>query len=153
MYLKENNMYFQFNLQIFGFIVIICVFIDAEIFWYIPLHAREWGQFVSVTGFLGTGLLLGFYLFHIIEKLSKVPWIMIEMGFCILWSFLYLTVGLDFIVKGTKLARTKTDDFLTFGTSFFCFCGVIVYGIDGFLKFKGWKEGRNGLAQRDLRTI
>jgi len=139
--------------MIFGFIVIICVFIDAEIFWYIPLHAREWAQFVSVTGFLGTGLLLGFYLFHIIEKLSKVPWIMIEMGFCILWSFLYLTVGLDFIVKGTKLARTKTDDFLTFGTSFFCFCGVIVYGIDGFLKFKGWKEGRNGMAQRDLRTI
>merc|ERR1719464_541275 len=62
--------------MIFGFIVIICVFIDAEIFWYIPLHAKEWGQFVSVTGFLGTGLLLGFYLFHIIEKLSKVPWIM-----------------------------------------------------------------------------
>ena len=146
-------MYFQFNLQIFGFIVIICVSIDAEIFWYIPLHAREWAQFVSVTGIFGTGLLLGFYLFHIIEKLSKVPWIMIEMGFCILWSFFYLTVGLDFIVKGTKLARTKTDDFLTFGTSFFCFFGVIVYGIDGFLKFKGWKEGRNGLAQRDLRTI
>ena len=80
---------------------------------------------------------------------------MIEMGFCILWSFFYLTVGLDFIVKGTKLARSnyKTDNFLTFGTSFFCFCGVIVYGIDGFLKFKEWKEGRNGLAQRDLRTI
>merc|ERR1719491_944929 len=107
--------------MIFGIIVIICVYTPAEIWWYIPLHAKEWAQFVSVTGFFVTGLLLSFYLFHIIEKLSKVPWIMIEMGFCILWSFFYLTVGLDFIVKGpisrTSLGRPKliTDNFLTFG--------------------------------------
>merc|ERR1711956_33698 len=87
--------------MIFGIIVIICVYTEAEIWWFVPLHAREWAQFVSVTGFLVTGLLLSFYLFHIIEKLSKVPWIMIEMGFCILLSFFYLTVGLDLIVKGT----------------------------------------------------
>ena len=107
--------------QILDIIVIICVFIPANIFKYYIQSTSEWAKCVSLSGLFITGILLSFYLLHIIEKFSKVPWIMIELGFCIIWSFFYLTVGLDLIVKGTKWAYTKNEEFLTFGTSFFCF--------------------------------
>ena len=140
--------------QIINAIVAICVFVPADIFKYwIPPSSSKWAQFVSLTGLLWTALLLIFYLFHIIEKLSKIPWIVIEMGLCFAWAFFHMSVGLDLIVKGTEHNYYKTDEFLTYGTSFFCFCGVLIYGIDGGLKFKGWRESRLGLAQRDVRTI
>lgn len=43
-----------------------------------------------MTGFWFTGILLVFYLFHIIEKFYKMPWLKIEFVFCALWTLLYL---------------------------------------------------------------
>merc|ERR1711879_1094761 len=100
-------------------------------------------------GLLLSALLLSLYLFHIIEKLSKIPWIIIEMVYCFAWALFHLSVGLDLIVNGIEYNYNESDKFLTYGTSFFCFCGVLIYGFDGGLKFKGLKESRLGLAQRD----
>lgn len=54
-------------------------------------HSRgSWFNFVAMTGFWFTGILLIFYLFHIIEKFYKLPWLKIEFVFCALWTLFYL---------------------------------------------------------------
>ena len=59
----------------------------------------EWTDFVAMTGFWVTGILLIFYLLHVIEKFHVIPWMMIEMGFTILWAFFYFTCSIDLAVK------------------------------------------------------
>ena len=39
------------------------------------------------------------YLVHAIEKFHVIPWLMIEFGFCALWSFFFFTAALAFAVK------------------------------------------------------
>lgn len=41
-------------------------------------------------GFWFTSIMLALYLFHVIEKFYKIPWLKIELGFCTLWTFFYL---------------------------------------------------------------
>lgn len=36
---------------------------------------------------------------HAIEKFHVIPWLMIEFGFCALWSFFFFTAALAFAVK------------------------------------------------------
>ena len=41
-------------------------------------HSRaNWFNFCAMGGFWITGILLAFYLFHVIEKLHFIPWIMV----------------------------------------------------------------------------
>jgi len=41
-------------------------------------HSRaNWFNFCAMGGFWITGILLAFYLFHVIEKLYFIPWIMV----------------------------------------------------------------------------
>lgn len=98
-------MFFQV-LNLLGFICIEA----SGVFAY---HSRgSWFNFVSMTGFWFTGILLLFYLFHIIEKFYKVPWLKIEFIFCALWSVLYLiaaSLAVSFVVEA----------FLAAGVSFF----------------------------------
>lgn len=57
-------------LNILGF---ICVMV-SEVNW----HSRaNWFNFCAMGGFWITGILLAFYLFHVIEKLYFIPWIMV----------------------------------------------------------------------------
>lgn len=46
-----------------------------------------------MIAFWFTGILLGLYLFHIVEKFYKIPWLKLEFGFCALWTFFYLVVS------------------------------------------------------------
>nr|CAH7728408.1 unnamed protein product [Callosobruchus chinensis] len=43
-----------------------------------------------MTAFWVTGILLLLYLFHVIEKLYKIPWLKIEFVFDAIWVILYL---------------------------------------------------------------
>lgn len=43
-----------------------------------------------MTGFWFTGVLLAFYLFHLIEKFYKIPWLKVEFIFCGIVALLYL---------------------------------------------------------------
>lgn len=55
------------------------------------LHTRgTFFNFVAMFAFWFTGILLGFYLFHIIEKFYKIPWLKIEFVFCAIWTGFYL---------------------------------------------------------------
>ena len=96
-----------------------------------------------MTGFWVSGILLIFYLLHVIEKFHVIPWLMIEMGFCCLWAFFFFTCSIDMAVQAGKY------DVPAFGAgAFFGFVAMIVYGFDGFLKFKGWRAGQLAQGER-----
>lgn len=72
------------TLNLIGFISI-----QASGVW--ALHSRGgWYSTVSMGGFWFTGILLVFYLFHVIEKFYKIPWLKIEFVFCAIWTVFYL---------------------------------------------------------------
>ena len=72
--------------QILNLLGFICIEVSA-----FSYHSRgSYFIFCSMTGFWFTGILLLFYLFHIIEKFYRIPWLKIEFGFCAVWTVLYL---------------------------------------------------------------
>lgn len=54
-------------------------------------HSRaNWFNFCAMGGFWITGILLAFYLFHVIEKLYFIPWIMVVSTTI---DYIYTTIG------------------------------------------------------------
>ncbi|XP_075991814.1 CKLF-like MARVEL transmembrane domain-containing protein 4 [Anticarsia gemmatalis] len=103
------------------------------------LNSASRGSFfswISMIAFWFTGILLGFYLFHILEKFYKIPWLKIEFVFCALWTFFYLLVSI--------LATTVHDNPHS-AASFFGFVAMIAYAGDCYLKWVAVRAG--GLAQ------
>ncbi|KAJ8672720.1 hypothetical protein QAD02_003980, partial [Eretmocerus hayati] len=73
-------------LNILGF---ICVLISTH-----SHHNRSgWFNFIAMTGFWMTGLLLVFYLFHFVEKFDRIPWLKIEFFFCAFETVGYLVTS------------------------------------------------------------
>ena len=69
-----------------------------------PPHLKEqplgeWFIFTAMTAFWVSAVLLIMYLVHAIEKFHVIPWLMIEFGFCALWSFFFFTAALAFAVE------------------------------------------------------
>ena len=121
-------------MDLIGFICLMC----ASAYWR-SVSTGNWFSFVAMTGFWTTGALLIFYLLHVIEKFHVIPWLLIETGFCAIWSFFFFTTGLDTAVKASNAGAA-------FGAaSFFAFLGMVIYGYDAFLKYKGYRAGQ--LAQ------
>ncbi|XP_026322795.1 CKLF-like MARVEL transmembrane domain-containing protein 4 [Hyposmocoma kahamanoa] len=115
--------------SLLGFICIL-----SSYFRYISKGAYY--SWISMIAFWFTGILLGFYLFHIVEKFYKIPWLKIEFLFCALWTFFYLIAA--------SLACTVHENAYS-AAAFFGFVAMAAYGIDSFLKFTAVKAG--GLAQ------
>ena len=113
-------------------VVFICG-VSAGNYWR-STTTLEWSYFVSMTAFWVTLILIVMYLFHVTEKFHVIPWSAIEMGFCGLWSFFYLTVAIDCAVHASKSSALAA-------LSFFAFVAVGTYGFDAYLKFKCWKAG------------
>lgn len=89
-----------------------------------------------MIAFWFTGILLGLYLFHFIEKFYKIPWLKLEMGFCTIWTLLYLIAG--------AVAASVPDNPYS-AAAFFGFAAMFAYAADAFLKWRLVKAG--GLAQ------
>ncbi|KAJ8933652.1 hypothetical protein NQ318_019297 [Aromia moschata] len=120
----------QIVLNLLGF---ICI----EASGVFSVHTRgSFFNFVAMTGFWFTGILLALYLFHLIEKTYRIPWLKIEFVFCALWTAFYLIAACLAVSFGVEA-------FIAAGFS--GFCGMIAYGIDAFLKFKAIQSGQ--LAQ------
>ena len=139
---KNNQEFMEIafvSFQILDLIVFICVMSSGSYFRNIA--TGTWADFVAMTGFWVSGILLILYLLHVIEKFHVIPWLMIEMGFCCLWAFFFFTCSLDMSVKAGQYVGTSAYA----AGAFFGFAAMIVYGFDGFLKFKGWRA--NQLAQ------
>ena len=69
-----------------------------------PPHLKEqplgeWFIFTAMTAFWVSTVLLIMYLVHAIEKFHVIPWLMIEFGFCALWSFFFFTAALAFAAE------------------------------------------------------
>ena len=109
--------------------------------WILTPAFSVWIKVVSVTGIVGTGILLLLHLFNFVAQFSKIPWNFFEMAFCAVMSFFYFTCGLFLFINGTKFTNEVTkylfpniDYYLTYGTAIFCCFGVIVYGFDAIVK-------------------
>ncbi|XP_065162816.1 CKLF-like MARVEL transmembrane domain-containing protein 4 [Atheta coriaria] len=97
--------------------------------------------FVATTAFWFTGILLVFYLFHVIEKFFKIPWLKIEGIFCATWVLLYLIascLAATYAVEGFRVA------------AFFGFCAMVAYGYDAFLKYHGVRQGELAQGERAI---
>jgi len=99
------------------------------------LHSRgAWFDFVSMTGFWLTGILLVLYLMHIVEKFQQIPWMLIEVGYTGLWTFFYFTCSMAVAVWGGQFEMFAA-------AAFFGFAAMFAYGADFFFKFKGFRSG------------
>ena len=133
--------FLNFSSQIIDIVVFICVICSGS--YYRETTTAEWTDFVAMTGFWFSGVLLVFYLVHVIEKFHVIPWVTIEMGFCGLWTFFYFTCALDLAVKASKSSVSAFA-----AASFFSFAAIGIYGFDAFLKFKAFKAGQLAQGER-----
>jgi len=86
---------------------------------------------------ISTTLLL-LYLFHVVDTMPQVPWIVIEMIYCSAWAFLYFLAGSVLAVASVSHYRYGT---VAWGiAAFFGFSAMLVYILDAYLKFLGWKR-------------
>lgn len=97
-----------------------------------------------MTAFWVSSILLVMYLLHVIEKFHVIPWLMLEFGFYALWSFFYFTAAIAAAVQGPVSSALAAG-------AFFGFVSMIVYGVDAFFKFRGWRAGQ--LAQGERKVI
>ncbi|KAF4520693.1 hypothetical protein B566_EDAN006369 [Ephemera danica] len=126
----------QIVLNLLGFICIIASKFSR-------LSRGSWFSTVAMGGFWFTAILLGFYLYHVIERVYRIPWLKIELGFCSLWTVFYLIASI------LAADYTRIDE--AFGAAaFFGFCAMVAYGFDAYLKFQGVRNGE--LAQGE-RTV
>lgn len=103
----------------------------------------EYFNTVAMTGFWFTGILLAFYLFHVIEKFYKVPWLKIEMIFCAIWVILYLIASCLAVTAGF-------EGYSVAGV--FGFIAMVTYGYDAWLKYNGVRNGELAQGERVIST-
>ncbi|XP_014222254.1 CKLF-like MARVEL transmembrane domain-containing protein 7 [Trichogramma pretiosum] len=117
----------QIVLNLLGFICIMCSHLSTN-------SRCEWFNMVSMIGFWTSGILLGFYLFHVIEKFHKIPWFKIEFYFCAVETACYL------LASALVAALAGASESLGVA-GFFGFCAMCAYGFDTWMKFKALKSG------------
>ncbi|KAG6453010.1 CKLF-like MARVEL transmembrane domain-containing protein 4 [Manduca sexta] len=118
---------------------VLCSFLGFICIQFSRFNNQTTGSFfswISMIAFWFTGILLGFYLFHLVEKFYKIPWLKIEFVFCALWTLFYLIVS---------IMATTVHDNPHSAAAFFGFVAMAVYAVDCFLKWKAVRAG--GLAQ------
>jgi len=121
---------------VLDFICFICVVAGP----YPGYGGAGWGTFVSIVAFIVTIILLIMYLFHMIEMFHFVPWLLVEMLYCALWTFFYLIASSVLAAASTRLTYMAGSS--AWGAfAFFGFCAMIAYGFDCFLKFRAWRNG------------
>lgn len=108
---------------------------------YTGINSGSFFNTVAMTGFWFTGILLGFYLFHVVEKFFRIPWLKIELIFCGLWAIFYL-------IAAIWVSTINSSAFTA--AAFFGFCAMVVYGYDAFLKWKAYQAGEIAQGQRRI---
>lgn len=89
---------------------------------------------VAMIGFWITGTLLALYVFHVVEKFNRIPWLKIEMYFCGALSIFYFAAAC--------VAATSVSIDPGYGAgAFFGFCATAAYVYDAWLKFNGVRSG------------
>lgn len=92
--------------------------------------------FVSVFGFIISLTLLMLYLFHVVDSMPQIPWIPCEMVYCFAWAIFYFIAG-SVLAVGSVSHYHATSWAIA---AFFGFSAMLVYILDAYLKFMGWKH-------------
>ena len=156
-HMKDNSSSFQL-VNILGFICVMCASP-----YFKEQAVGEWFVFVSMTAFWVSLVFLIMYLIHAMEKFHVIPWLMIEFGFCALWTFFYFSAALaaavqvgcscssDFTLENLLQPYLQARYSSPLGAaSFFGFAGMFVYGLDAVLKFRGWRAGQLAQGERKV---
>ncbi|XP_023954139.1 CKLF-like MARVEL transmembrane domain-containing protein 4 [Bicyclus anynana] len=120
----------QVSCSLLGF---ICILVSK----FGSLAQGTYFNWIAMIAFWFTGILLGLYLFHIVEKFYKIPWLKIEFVFTALWTLLYLIAAI--------LVGTAYYDNAHTAATFFGSVATVAYALDAVLKFTAVRAG--GLAQ------
>lgn len=102
------------------------------------------GKFFSTVSMLGvwvSGILLLFYLFHIIEKTYKIPWVHFQMFFCGILALCLLIASSMVVPLGIQAFQAA---------AFFGYSAMILYGIDSYLKFRAMRAGALAQGERQI---
>ncbi|XP_054706607.1 CKLF-like MARVEL transmembrane domain-containing protein 8 [Uloborus diversus] len=119
-------------------------FISVETVTYgIAWSHYTWASFVFISGFCITVVLILFYLFHVVETLHQLPWLIVEGSYDIIWCVFFFAAAVVSTRNVTQQAAWGAAAFFGFLVTF-----ILIY--DAFLKYKQWKSG--GLAQGERTT-
>ncbi|KAI1718659.1 membrane-associating domain-containing protein [Ditylenchus destructor] len=134
----------------FDFLCFICVLVGGPAYY----AGVGWATFVSVFGFVITITLLMLYLFHVVDSLQQVPWIVAEMIYCFAWTIFYFIAGSVLAVASVSHPHAAGWTI----AAFFAFLAMLAYGLDCYLKFLAWKNnekasGGYGTSSRATTTI
>ena len=99
-------MFFFQVCSLIGFICILCSRLSVS--------KGSYFSWISMIAFWFTGILLGFYLFHIVEKFYKIPWLKIEFVFNALWTLLYLLAAILVVTVGDNAHSAAAVSLVTF---------------------------------------
>ena len=99
--------------NLIGFICIMCASP-----YYREQPVGEWFVFVAMTAFWVSLVTLFMYLFHAMEKFHVIPWLMIEFGFCALWTFFYFSAALAAAVEVRNAITAMTRSCFCYSYSF-----------------------------------
>ncbi|GIY14237.1 hypothetical protein CEXT_733181 [Caerostris extrusa] len=134
---EEILFYYEFKesfileARIVSLIGFICVQMVSN--QYYAGSASGWFIFVAMTAFWVTLVVVVLYLFHIIEKLHWIPWLL--GGFAALWAVFY------FIAACVVVARSGEDAARSSGFLWFCCHGTVwIRGFHKIQVMEGWSH-------------
>ncbi|KAG8177356.1 hypothetical protein JTE90_028352 [Oedothorax gibbosus] len=96
--------------------------------------AAGWYNFVAMTAFWVTLILIFGYIFHIIERLHWIPWLLGELIFCSLWAVFFFIAACIVVAKSSQDAGWGA-------AAFFGYVAMVLYGYEAFTKFQKWRAG------------
>ncbi|GMT01810.1 hypothetical protein PENTCL1PPCAC_23984, partial [Pristionchus entomophagus] len=139
-----------------GMLKIICIILCLLCFLCVLIGGpgyytgAGWATFVTTVGLSITTTLLALYIFHIVDASPQIPWVLIEMIFCFIWTIFFFIAACVLGVAATRYEGTAGWG----AASFFALGAMCAYGFDSYLKFLGWKrdEVASGGAHPESRS-
>ncbi|XP_071519739.1 CKLF-like MARVEL transmembrane domain-containing protein 4 isoform X2 [Panulirus ornatus] len=116
-------------------VICIVVFICTMASHYARSNQANWLSFVAMGGFWTSAILLFLFIINVVAILSIIPWLMLELGYTVIWTFFWFVSGCvaaDYAMKGAGDAFAAA--------SFFSFVAMCIYGFSAFLFYKKWRE-------------
>jgi len=115
-----------------NFLVFFCLLVGGPGYY----TGVGFATFVSTFGFTITLILLLLYLFHIVDMMPNIPWIVGEMVYCFAWAIFYFIAASVLAVATANYRGT----FFWGVAAFFAIAALCAYGFDAYLKFLAWKR-------------
>jgi len=130
------------SLKAAAVILDLIAFISASVGYCSSCASVTFFNLIAMLGFWSSLVLLSLYLFHVIEKLYNINWLLAEFVFTGVWCVFYLVASLTILTNGGVYAAA----------SFFGFIAAAVYGYDSFLKYHAYQDGEIAQGERTVQV-